>query len=207
MRSVAVLAAFLLLCAGALAAAPGDAPDVLVRTTSEEVLDLIRTTPDHRRLAKLLEPVMMPHFDFTRMTRLAVGRAWSKASTGQRQQLEEQFTTLLVRTYANGLVSVAGKRYRLAMAPKQPARAGDEATVRTRILVDGREPINVDYEMEQTDGGWKVFDVVVGGVSLVMTSRSAFVAEIEKSGIDGLIEALTDKNRKLTGEGGGPEGR
>ena len=205
MKPRSLLAAAVLLLATVVAPAPAapadEAPDVLIRTTTEQVLELIRSTPDHRRLAKLLEPLVMPHFDFARMTRLAVGRAWSQASAVQRRQLEEEFTTLLVRTYANGLVTVAGKRFRLAAKPAAAVPAGDETTVHTRILVDGREPLTVDYEMEKTAAGWQVFDVVVGGISLVMTCRSAFVAEIGKSGIDGLIKALGDKNRALPAVG------
>jgi len=199
-RSIAALAltAVALLAGMPAFAAPETAPDALVRKSIDEVLAIIKADKDLQngnpgKLYALVEEKVIPHFDFTRMTRLAVGRSWSQASDAQKQSLTREFQTLLVRTYSTSL-----SQYRNQTIDVKPAKivAGDKETmVRTVVNQPGGQPIPIDYGMERTDGGWKVFDVVVDGVSLVTTYRSSFNDQIQKSGVDGLVKTLSDRNR------------
>jgi phospholipid transport system substrate-binding protein len=134
------------------------------------------------------------------MTALAVGRNWSKASAEQQKALTNEFRTLLVRTYSSALTT-----YRNQVIEFKPLRAaaGDtDVTVRTQVKQPGTESISIDYGMEKTPDGWKAYDVVVGGVSLVTNYRETFNAEIRDGGVDGLIKSLASKNRSLESKGG-----
>lgn len=185
-------------CAGPALAAPDTAPDALVRTSIDEVVAIIKADKalqggNQQKLHALVEEKVLPHFDFTRMTRLAVGRSWAKATDAQKEALAREFRTLLVRTYSTSL-----SQYRNQTIDVKPAKIapGDKETVvRTVVNQPGGQPIPIDYGMERTDGGWKVYDVVIDGVSLVTTYRSSFNDQIQKTGIDGLVKTLGDRNR------------
>lgn len=201
-RSQNWLAGMLLLVAAALAASEAGtqaiAPDVLVRSTTEEVLTIVRGDKDIKagkvdRIAVLIEEKIAPHFDFPRMTRLAVGRAWREATPVQREALIKEFRALLVRAY-----SAAFTAYTNVTVDYRPFRSqsGDtEANVQTLIkLPGGAEPVAVDYDMALIPEGWKVYDVRVAGASLIINYRNLFALDIDRGGIDGLIKSLINKN-------------
>lgn len=174
-----------------------DAPDALVKKTVDDVVGVIKHTKDQRKLIEAAEQKVLPHFDFKQMTQLAVGRSWSQASPAQREALERGFRTLLVRTYTSALASTSGE---IKVDVKPAAIQGDEAVVRTLATEPGRRPVQIDYRMVKTPGGWKVFDVSVENLSLVTTYRSSFQSEIARSGIEGLIKTIEARNQK-TAEG------
>lgn len=197
-RLVALAVTALALAAGATAFAQEVAPDALARKSIDEVLAVIRADKElqngnPKKLHALVEEKILPHFDFTRMTRLAVGRNWAQASDAQKEALTREFQTLLVRTYSTSI-----SQYRNQTIDVKPAKiaSGDKDTVvKTVVNQPGGQPIPIDYAMERTDKGWKVYDVMVDGVSLVTTYRSSFNDQIQKSGIDGLVKTLADRNR------------
>ncbi len=174
-------------------------PDVLVRTTSEEVLRLVAEDKDLRngnasKLVDLIETRVLPQFDMSKMTRLAVGKNWRQATQDQQKQLIKEFQTLLVRSY-----SAAYSAYRHVKVDVKPLKAidGEDVMVKTQILLPGgAPPVAVDYAMNVTPDGWKIYNVVVEGVSLVTTYRTEFGAQIEQGGIDGLIRNLQERNSK-----------
>ncbi len=192
------LLAVLLLLASLLVAAQQGAPDAMVRDVTEEVLTILREdkqirSGDSTRAAELIETRIAPHFDFPRMTALAVGRHWTQANEEQRRQLSEEFRTLLVRTYANALTE-----YRDETVTFKPMRKGSDAKevlVQSQINKPGGQPVNLDYRLVDKGGEWKVIDVTVAGVSLVTNYRSSFNNEISSGGIEGLLKALQEKNR------------
>src|SRR5688572_18174092 len=170
-----------------------EAPDALVRRTTDEVLAIIKSDKDlqagnPRKVAELAEQKVLPHFDFARMTRLAVGRNWAQATDAQKEALTREFRTLLVRTYATSLAQYRNQT--IEVKPLKLAAGDKEATVRTAVIQQGGPPIPIDYTMEKADAGWKVYDVVIDGASLVTTYRGTFNDQIQKGGIDGLIKAL-----------------
>ncbi len=173
-------------------------PDVLVRNTTEEVLTIVRNDKDVKagkldRIVNLIEEKVAPHFDFARMTRLAVGRAWRDATPVQREALIREFRGLLVRSYSAAFTAYTGVSVEYRPFRFNP---GDtEATVQTLIkMPGGAEPIAVDYDMALTPNGWKVYDVRVAGASLIINYRNLFALEIDRGGIDGLIKSLVNKN-------------
>ncbi|MFT3964155.1 MlaC/ttg2D family ABC transporter substrate-binding protein [Propionivibrio sp.] len=181
------------------APAETEAPEALVKNVTEEVLSILRQDKDiqsgnRQRAIALIENKVAPHFDFTHMTRLAVGKAWQQADEGQRQALTSEFRTLLVRTYATALTA-----YRDQSVSFKPAdrATGDEITVRSQINKPGSQPIPLDYSLSRSDDGWKVFDVSVANVSLVTNYRSTFASAMESGGLDGLLKSLQEKNRRL----------
>jgi phospholipid transport system substrate-binding protein len=187
------------LALAALGAHAQEAPDALVKNVSTEVIALIKSDPllqrgDSKRITEVVETKVLPHFNFTRMTQLAVGPNWRKATPEQQNQLTEQFRTLLVRTYSVGLSS-----YRDETIEFEPLRASSDSdvVVKSRVKRPGAQPVTIDYSMEKSANGWKVYDVSIGGVSLVTTYRDTFRDEVRQSGIDGLIKSLSDKNRQL----------
>jgi phospholipid transport system substrate-binding protein len=173
-------------------------PDVLVRKTTEEVLTVVRNDKDIRagnvaRIVQLIEEKVAPHFDFERMTRLAVGRAWREASPAQREALVKEFRTLLVRSYSAAFTAYTG--IAVDYRPYKLTPGETETTVQTLIkLPGGAPPMGVDYDMGSTPDGWKVYDVRVAGASLIINYRNLFAQEIQNSGIDGLIKSLVEKN-------------
>jgi phospholipid transport system substrate-binding protein len=195
-RTLAWHCALVLACA-ALPALAQEAPDALVKHVSQEMLQIIKSDPkiqagDQARIREVIEAKLVPYFDFERMTALATGRGWRSATPEQKKQLAEQFKTLLVRTYSGAL-----NQYRdqtIAYKPLRLDAGATDVTVRTEILRSGQAPVQMDYAMEKTSSGWKAYDVVVGGVSLVTNYRDEFSAQIQKGGIDGLIKSLDAKN-------------
>ena len=198
-----------LLLAAALIApaafAQDTAPDTLVKGVTQEVLGVIKQDRDiqagnQRKTIALVEEKVLPHFNFARMTALAMGPNWRKATPEQQKALIDQFRTLLVRTYSSALSS-----YRNQVIDFKPMRgqaADADVIVRSEVKQPGGEPVSIDYSMEKTPGGWKVYDVAVGGVSLVTTYRETFTNEVRNNGVDGLIKALADKNRQLETKNG-----
>src|SRR5882672_6915643 len=178
------------------------APDALVKTISSDVLDAIQKDKDlqvsnPKKIASLVEAKILPHFDFAHTTRIAMGANWRRASPEQREQLVREFRTLLVRTYSGVLVN-----YRDQVIEFKPlrAQAGDEqVTVRSEVKQSGAQAVSIDYEMEKTASGWKVYDVKIGGVSLAATYRDTFAEEVRNHGIEGLINLLSGKNRQNEG--------
>jgi phospholipid transport system substrate-binding protein len=181
-----------------LVAAAQEAPDALVKRVTNEVLAIIKSDKElqagnPRKVVELAEAKVLPHFDFERMTRLAVGRNWAKASEAQKQALVKEFRTMLVRTYSSSLS--AYRNQTIDVKPLKMAAADKDVTVRTAVIQQGGPPIPIDYAMEKADGaGWKVYDVVIDGASLVTTYRGSFNDQIQKGGIDGLVKTLADRN-------------
>jgi len=183
-----------------LAQAQQLAPDVLVKSITEEVVTILKKDQDiqagdSKKAAALIETKIVPHFNFIRMTRIAMGRNWRLASPEQQKELADEFKTLLVRTYATALAN-----YRDQQIDYKPLRSkpeDTEVTVRSDVKQSGSsQPVSIDYEMEKTPNGWKVYDVKVGGVSLVTTYRDTFASEVKERGVDGLIKSLSTKNRQ-----------
>lgn len=172
------------------------APDVLVRTTVEDVLGVLKQNKDRRVLQDIVEKKVLPHFDFRAMTQLAMGKAWRDANPAQQKALENAFRTLLVRTYTTALAETAGVERKVEVKPLQMKPGEDYTTVRTLVKESGRPPLSVDYRMTLTDKTWKVTDIVAENASLVINYRGTFNSEITRSGIDGLIKVLEDKNKQ-----------
>ena len=173
-------------------------PDVLVRKTTEDVLTVVRNDTEMRagnvtKISQLIEQKVAPHFDFDRMTRLAVGRPWREASPAQRETLTKEFRTLLVRSYSAAFTAYTG--IAVEYRPYKMTPGETETTVQTLIkLPGGAPPMGVDYDMANTPDGWKVYDVRVAGASLIINYRNLFAQEVQNGGIDGLIKNLVDKN-------------
>jgi phospholipid transport system substrate-binding protein len=188
-----------------LARAAEEAPDEMIRRMSMDVLSTIKAdkdvqSGDVRKIINFVDTMIMPKVNFLRMTASAVGRSWRQATPEQQKRLQEEFKNLLVRTYAGALSQVQDQT--INVKPLR-AQAGDtEVIVRTEILGRG-EPIQLDYRMEKTAGGWKIYDLNVLGVWLVETYRTQFAQEISARGIDGLIAtlALRNKNGAMTSAG------
>lgn len=178
-------------------AAP-QSPDQLVKTTIDEVLSIIRTdarvkSGDTQRISQIMEEKIAPHFDFPRMTRLAVGRPWRSATPAQRKALVKEFHTLLIRSYAGAFTLFNG--IVIEYPPMRSSDSDKQATVNTLIrLPGGAQPVTVDYEMRLNGDVWKVFDVRIGGASLIINYRNLFSQEIQRGGLDGLLKSLVEKN-------------
>jgi len=192
--------AIAMLALAALAALPAfaqEAPDALVKRVSQEALTIIKSDPrvqagDQAHIRDLIEAKIAPHFDMDRMTALAAGRAYRQATPEQRKRLADEFKSLLIRTYSNAL-----NQYRDQTLQYEPLRAEPNATdvtVRTQVMRPGQTPVSIDYSMEKTPSGWKAYDVIVGGVSLVTNYRDEFTQQVRDGGVDGLIKALAAKN-------------
>jgi phospholipid transport system substrate-binding protein len=174
-----------------------ETPDALVKRVSGETVQAIKSDPkiiagDPVRVREVIETKLLPNFDFTRMTQLAMGRNWARATPEQQQRLTSEFRTLLVRTYSNALT-----QYRDETIDVKPLRAdpsAGEVTVRSEVLRQGKPPVQIDYSMAKTPQGWKAYDVIVGGVSLVTNYRDEFNEQVKAGGVDGLIRTLAEKN-------------
>ncbi len=195
----ALLCGVLLLCTASGARADVLAPDVLIQNTVRDVLEIVHNdkdlrSGDQKKLLELVDAKVLPHFNFERMTKLAVGRAWRKATPEQRKALMTEFRILLVRTYTKAFTS-----YRDQLVEVKPLKleaSMTDVTVKTAILKPGsQQPILVDYDMEKTPNGWKAYDLIVEGVSLVTSYRGTFADQIKQVGIDGLIKTLSDMNK------------
>jgi phospholipid transport system substrate-binding protein len=194
-----VSARFLSLCAFISAAVAQElAPDALIKAIAEDVIASIKQdaelTRDPAKVATLVEAKVLPHFDFAHTTRIAMGVNWRRATPEQRERLTLEFRTLLVRTYSTALSS-----YRDQAIEVKPVRArpdDTQVTVRSEIRQPGAEAMAIDYDMEKTPDGWKVFDIRIGGASLAATYRETFSEVVRNHGVDGLIELLSNKNRQ-----------
>lgn len=179
-----------------------EAPDVLVKQVTEEVLDIIRKDKDiqngnTKKVIQLVDAKVIPHFNFKHMTALAVGKDWRKASPQQQEQLVTEFKTLLVRTYSNALTGY--KNQKVVYKPFKMNPDDSDVLVRTEVQQPGNKPVQLDYSLEKMDSGWKVYDVSVAGISLVTNYREQFGQEVRNGGIDGLIKVITAKNNSLEG--------
>lgn len=175
------------------------APDALVKATATEVMGIIKQDQDIQsgdmsKITALAEEKILPHFDFERMSRMVLGKNWSRATKEQQQQFVVEFRSLLVRTYASALT-----KYRNQTIEYKPLRAEPSATevsVKTQIVQPGGQPLPIDYSLVKKEDGWKVYDVAIEGVSLVTNYRSQFATEVRQSGMDGLIQRLAEKNKQ-----------
>ncbi len=195
----ALAASALLLPVGIGPRAQDVAPDALVKSVASEVLEIIKADKEiqagnQKRVVELAEEKVLPHFNFARMSALAMGPSWRKATPEQQKQVVDQFRTLLVHTYSSGLA--AYKNQTIDYKPMRGKPTDTEVIVRSEIKQSGAQAIPIDYNMEKTEKGWKVFDVAIGGVSLVTTYRDTFAQEVRANGIDGLIKTLVEKNKQ-----------
>ena len=197
---------FAILCGFIVATTPmaqdATAPDVLIKTVTNEVLDIVRKDKDiqsgnTRKAIDLVEAKVLPHFNFTHMTQLALARDWRQASPAQQKVLTDEFRLLLVRTYSKALTEYKNQTIGFKPFALKPGEA--DVRVRTEIKQSGAgKNIELDYFLEKAGSGWKVYDIEVGGISLVTNYRESFAAEVRNGGIDGLIKTLQSKNK--TGE-------
>lgn len=174
------------------------APDTLVKSVTDDVLTIVRAdkdiqSGDHRKAIQLVDAKVLPHFNFARMTQLAMARDWRQATPEQQKTLIAEFRTLLVRTYSKALTEYKNQTIDYRPFKMQP---GDtDVKVRTDIKQPGGKPIQLDYYLEKQPEGWKVYDIEVGGISLITNYREFFASEARKGGIDGVIKALQAKNK------------
>lgn len=197
------LIAFLMLAAwlaisGSALAADDVAPDMLVKNVTNEVLEIVKKDKDIKngdtqRVIQLIEQKVLPHFDFTHMTSLAVGRDWRQASAEEQKALTLEFKNLLVRTYANAFTSYKNQTVNFKALRMQPADT--DVTVRTQVTQPGGQPVSIDYSLEKSPLGWKVYDVTVEASSLVTVYRTQFGQQVRDGGIKGLIAFLQAKNK------------
>ena len=179
------------------AAAQEVLPDVLVKNVTLEVIDIIRKDKDiqagdQKKVIDLIELKVLPHFNFTSMTGLALGANWPKTTVEQKKQLTQEFRTLLVRTYASALSAYRDQKFDFLPLRLKPTDT--DVNVQVRVVQSGAQPVSIDYSMEKTAAGWKVYDVIVAGVSLVANYRTDFANQVREAGIDGLIKILVAKN-------------
>jgi phospholipid transport system substrate-binding protein len=182
---------------GAALAETAEAPDVMIKRLSTEVLESIKAdkgvqSGDTSKVVALVDTKIMPNVNFTRMTSSAVGRGWRQATPEQQKRLQEEFKILLVRTYSGALSEVRDQT--ISMKPLRSAPEDTEVIVRSEVKGRG-DPIQLDYRMEKSATGWKIYDLNVLGVWLVETYRAQFAQEINAGGIDGLIAKLADRNK------------
>ena len=175
------------------------APDTLIRNVSNEVLDIVRSDKEIQsgntgKAISLVEAKVFPHFNFMRMTQLAVGKDWRQATPEQQKILAGEFRTLLVRTYSKALTEYRNETIKFKPTGLKP----DDTDIRVRTGIsqgNSGKSISLDYFMEKSSTGWKAYDIEIAGVSLVTNYRDSFGGEIRRSGIDGLIKSLQSKNQ------------
>ena len=195
-------AASLGLAAALTQAQAGKAPDALIKEVSSDVLAAVKADTsikqgDVQKVIGLVDTKVMPYVNFQRMTSSAVGRYWRQATPEQQKRLQEEFKILLVRTYSGALAQVQDQTVELK--PMRGAATDPEVVVKTEIKGRG-DPVQLDYRLEQTASGWKIYDVNVLGVWLVENYRNSFSQEISAGGIDGLIEKLAARNKSAAGK-------
>jgi len=179
-------------------------PEELAKKITQDVLDTIKSDKqlaagDKQKALKLAEEKILPHVDFEEATRLAVARSWSQATPEQKKQLVDEFRRMLVRTYSSAISAYEGQTMKVMPVRMKP---GDtDVTVRNQYIRPGAKPVQLDYTMHKTDAGWKIYDIVVEGVSLVLTYRSEFDAVVKQEGIDGLIKRMAAKSSPAAGVG------
>jgi len=201
-KIIALWVGILLACVSLGVQAEMTEPEALIRNTVDEVLAIVKQDKDiqagnKKKVNELVDAKVLPHFNFTRMTRLAVGKNWRNATPEQKKTLEIEFRNLLVRTYTTAFTTY--KDQEVEVKPLKMANDATDVTVKTFILNKGKPPLPVNYDMEKTANGWKVYDLSIEGVSLVTNYRGTFAEQIQKSGIDGLIKTLVEKNQTQTG--------
>ena len=189
--------AILFLGISVLAHAQELGPEDLVKRVTQEVLDAVKgdaqlAAGDRQKMLKLAEDKVLPHIDFGEAARLALGRSWARATPEQRKQVVAEFRAMLVRTYASAIDAYRGQT--LHVLPVRMKPADTDVTVRNRYVRPGATPVMIEYQMHKTAQGWKIYDIVVEGVSLVITYRSEFDAVVKQDGIEGLIRRLAEKN-------------
>lgn len=175
-------------------------PDILVEETAQEVLKIIKRdkdtlSGDKEKILSLVKSKILPHFNFTRMTRLAMGKNWSKASPQQQQELEAAFRTLLVRTYYKALAVYSD--HTIKVSPVKNMAGKTDTTVKTEVIPSNGQAISINYSMGKINNSWKVYDITVAGISLVINYRGTFNSKIRSSGVKGLLKALNKKNRAM----------
>jgi phospholipid transport system substrate-binding protein len=195
---------FMLLMAlhGAVHAANGMTPDATVQATIDDILGVMKTTLDKRELRRQAEIKVLPKFDFRGMTKLAVGRPWRYATPAQQDALESGFRSILVNTYTAALNNTDLKAIGIPTVTVRPVSAADsqdDVVVKTVVKWANRKPVQVDYRMTNLPDGWKINDVVVEGLSLVITYRGTFSEIVGQSGIPGLLKSIEEKNRAIAG--------
>lgn len=194
-KQLLIATSMLCFSAGAFAA---ETPDELVKRTAEDVLAVVKNDKDiqagdQQKIFALAEEKILPNFNFDRVSRLVLGKNWTKATPDQKTAFQAEFRTLLLRTYATAL-----SKYKNQVIEYKPLRLENgvnSATVKTIILQPGGQPIAVDYALEKQADAWKVYDIVIEGVSLVTNYRGQFTQEIRQNGLDSLIKKLADKNK------------
>ncbi|MEO6352651.1 MAG: ABC transporter substrate-binding protein [Oxalobacteraceae bacterium] len=184
----------------ATAQAAEEAPDALVKRISQEVLEIAKADREiqggnQKRVLALVEEKILPYVDFERMTALAAGRHWRQATPEQKKQLTAEFRNLLIYTYSGAISQV--KDQKIDFRPFRAAATDSDVEVRSQVLQSRGEPIQLNYRLQKTAAGWKIYDINVLGAWLVQTYKGNFSSEISKSGIDGLIKVLADKNKQL----------
>lgn len=189
--------------AGTAAAQATEGPEVLIQRVAAELIEAVKSDAalrngDTGRVVALVDSRLMPHVNFRRMTASAVGRFWRQATPEQKQKLQDEFKTLLVRTYSGALSQV--KDQTLVVKPLRANPGDTEVVVRSELRTPGKDPVQLDYRVEKTDAGWKVYDLNVLGIWLVETYRGQFAQEINVKGIDGLIASLAQRNRSNAAE-------
>ncbi len=176
-------------------------PRALVRDTSERLLSVLRAQREQlekhpERIYDLVNEIVVPHFDFSRISRWVLGKYWRQATPEQRRRFESEFRTLLVKTYATSLLEFIDDQFRYPPVRMKPG--AKRVTVRTDVIRRGAQPVRIEYRLFRGRDGWKAYDVLVEGVSLVANYRSSFAGEIRKSGLDALIARLAEHNRKAS---------
>jgi phospholipid transport system substrate-binding protein len=185
-------------------------PEQLVQKITDDVLAAVKSDKqlaagDKQKAIKVAEEKVLPYVDFEYATRLAVGRAWRQATPEQKKELVGQFRNMLVRTYSNSVSAYEGQTLKI-LPSRSNDKSADEATVRTQFVRSGGQPLGIEFQMHKAGDAWKVYDINVEGVSLVLTYRSEFDAIVKQQGIDGLIKALAQKNLPAAGIGGTASG-
>lgn len=193
---ILMLGVGLLASTGALAA---QQPQELVQQTADQMLNTLRTEKQviekhPERIYELVNKILLPHFDFERMSTWVLGKNWRAATPVQKQKFVEQFRTLLVRTYAKSLAGYTDQK--ISYLPMRPSAQENEVKVRTEITQPGGLPIPIDYDLYLKNGEWKVYDVTIDGVSLVTNYRTTFSNQIRQGGLDKLIATLADRNQR-----------
>jgi len=175
------------------------APDDMIKNTANEVLEILKSDADIEhgninKLGKIVEDKIATKFDFNRMSRIVLGHNWNNATREQQDQFVVEFRSLLIRTYTSALSKYRNQT--LAYKPSHEQPGDSEVTIKTQIIQQGGPAITLDYSLEKIEDGWKVYDVTIEGLSLVVTYRGQFAEEVSQNGMDSLIHKLAEKNKR-----------
>ncbi len=201
MRATQLLLSSLLFAFTLIAGAQAEeAPDALIKRISEEILEVAKTDKliqagNQQRIMEVVQGKIIPHVNFQRMTSMAAGRFWREATPEQQSALTNEFRTLLIYTYSGAISQIRNQK--LEFRPMRAAPDDTEVEVRSSVIQSRGEPIQLNYRLEKTPNGWKIFDVNILGAWLVETYKGSFASEISKGGIDGLIRTLAERNKRL----------